>query len=225
MERISCNIVKDLLPLYIDGILSAESAETVSAHLETCESCQQEHEIMTQKLTLPSTPAIQEESRNCFKNFKRQWQIRKIAAVLISMVITAVIIVTGGMIYLNVGSVHDFFSPETVVILRNMQTSEQQSMQASEPQNMQTSEQWKQIQFQKGNYLNFDSIFYSKQATVDANSDGAVDLRICDKKGRIVINHRTIQPGKSASLGELERDTDYVVEIKTDADFIRITFD
>lgn len=34
-----CNVILDLLPLYVDECCSAESGRLVSAHLETCESC------------------------------------------------------------------------------------------------------------------------------------------------------------------------------------------
>ncbi|MBO5411311.1 MAG: zf-HC2 domain-containing protein [Clostridia bacterium] len=39
MNRISCDIIKDLLPLYIDGVCSDDSAAAVSAHLENCAAC------------------------------------------------------------------------------------------------------------------------------------------------------------------------------------------
>ena len=35
----NCNIIKDLLPLYADGILSAESAALVGEHLAECAEC------------------------------------------------------------------------------------------------------------------------------------------------------------------------------------------
>ena len=34
-----CHIVRDLMPLYTEGMLSNESAAFVKAHLETCEDC------------------------------------------------------------------------------------------------------------------------------------------------------------------------------------------
>lgn len=35
----NCNIVKDLIPLYIDGCCSEESAREVEAHIKTCPEC------------------------------------------------------------------------------------------------------------------------------------------------------------------------------------------
>ena len=34
-----CNLIRDLLPLYCDGVCSKESAEAVREHMDTCEEC------------------------------------------------------------------------------------------------------------------------------------------------------------------------------------------
>ncbi len=39
MSRISCNVTKDLLASYLDGICSDESKELVEEHLRDCDSC------------------------------------------------------------------------------------------------------------------------------------------------------------------------------------------
>lgn len=41
-----CNVIKDLLPLYIDDCCSEESAKLVADHLVTCASCREEYEQM-----------------------------------------------------------------------------------------------------------------------------------------------------------------------------------
>ena len=42
----NCNIVKDLIPLYIDGCCSEESKRVVEEHIEKCASCKQVFEDM-----------------------------------------------------------------------------------------------------------------------------------------------------------------------------------
>lgn len=39
-NKISCEMAQDLIPLYIDGVLSEESKEAVKAHVEGCKDCQ-----------------------------------------------------------------------------------------------------------------------------------------------------------------------------------------
>ncbi len=44
----TCEIVRDLLPLYIDDACSASSSELVREHLLDCEDCQREYRLMTE---------------------------------------------------------------------------------------------------------------------------------------------------------------------------------
>ncbi len=39
MDNVNCNIINDLLPLYIDDVVSDESRLMVEKHLETCPEC------------------------------------------------------------------------------------------------------------------------------------------------------------------------------------------
>lgn len=38
-----CHIIRDLLPAYIDGLVSAETENTVNQHLQECEACHELH--------------------------------------------------------------------------------------------------------------------------------------------------------------------------------------
>lgn len=42
----NCNVIKDLLPLYIDGCCSVESADIVKEHIEKCPECKKLYEEM-----------------------------------------------------------------------------------------------------------------------------------------------------------------------------------
>ena len=37
--KISCNIIEDLLPLYVDDAVSEDSRQLVEEHLKECASC------------------------------------------------------------------------------------------------------------------------------------------------------------------------------------------
>lgn len=47
MTHIDCNVISDLLPLYIDKVCSQESADLVKFHLQSCEKCQKLYNEMT----------------------------------------------------------------------------------------------------------------------------------------------------------------------------------
>ena len=57
--NISCEIIRDLLPLYVDDVCSDDSRELVEHHLQDCESCRTELNDM--KGDLPQQKAIAEE--------------------------------------------------------------------------------------------------------------------------------------------------------------------
>lgn len=62
MNGIKCTVIKDLLPLYVDGVCSDDSAELVREHLRSCPQCSRLHDEMTADLKgeLPS-PAVSEK--------------------------------------------------------------------------------------------------------------------------------------------------------------------
>lgn len=75
MNHISCEVIKDLLPLYHDGICSSMSKALVEEHLAECESCTAELDAMDMALptlnmerNLNEAEAVQKLSRKWKKN-------------------------------------------------------------------------------------------------------------------------------------------------------------
>lgn len=50
-NTISCDIIRDLLPLYVDNCCSKDSKVLVEAHIKECEKCQKEHNLFQTPLT------------------------------------------------------------------------------------------------------------------------------------------------------------------------------
>ena len=46
MNKIPCAIIKDLLPLYIDGLTSEETNALVEEHLAECDGCRLTYQVM-----------------------------------------------------------------------------------------------------------------------------------------------------------------------------------
>jgi predicted anti-sigma-YlaC factor YlaD len=53
MNKISCNIIGDLLPLYVDGAVSEDTKKLVEEHLAECADCKKAAEEMGKELVLP----------------------------------------------------------------------------------------------------------------------------------------------------------------------------
>lgn len=49
MDRMHCDIVKDLLPLYVDDVCSEKSKATIEEHLKECEECRKYYESLIDK--------------------------------------------------------------------------------------------------------------------------------------------------------------------------------
>lgn len=53
--KISCEIIRDLLPLYHDGVCSNESRQMIEEHLSECKDCRAELKAMDDILVIPDT--------------------------------------------------------------------------------------------------------------------------------------------------------------------------
>ena len=54
MSKISCNVIQDIMPLYVDEIVSEDTKKLVEEHLKECEDCRKEMEKMRAKIILPN---------------------------------------------------------------------------------------------------------------------------------------------------------------------------
>ena len=91
----NCNIIQDLLPLYIDEICSPETKAAVEEHLKTCPSCKKIHEAMIRDVPAPiETPkAVPEKA--IYLRIRRQLGNLLLCAILF----IAFLALSFGMIY------------------------------------------------------------------------------------------------------------------------------
>lgn len=95
-----CNVIRDLLPLYVDGALSEDSKSYVERHLKTCPSCAAEAEKLN--ISLPSEDALaaifpsQEETKQAnaesIKRVKHKFNKRTLWISLVSVFLCAVVL-------------------------------------------------------------------------------------------------------------------------------------
>ena len=77
-ENINCNVVRDLLPLYADSVLSPDSAAIVDAHLPQCPPCTSELEQLQKPV-----PQKEGSARQSLKATRRRLAICLAAALLV----------------------------------------------------------------------------------------------------------------------------------------------
>ena len=54
MNKITCNVIKDILPLYIDGVVSEDTQKIVDEHLAECSLCRDEMNKINKTLVIPT---------------------------------------------------------------------------------------------------------------------------------------------------------------------------
>jgi len=71
--KISCEVIKDLLPLYHDGVCSNESKAIVEEHLAHCDQCNAELRAMLDELIIHNTELNLQEAESLQK-LSRKWK-------------------------------------------------------------------------------------------------------------------------------------------------------
>ena len=59
-QRLVCDTVRDLLPMYIDHMTSEASNESIEEHVEGCQGCRDALEQMRQPVSVEAAPDVQE---------------------------------------------------------------------------------------------------------------------------------------------------------------------
>lgn len=72
MQEKECNIILDILPLYVDQVCSEESKRYIEEHMEYCASCKNEYEEMKQELVVPV-----DDDAGMIKKIRRRNRIEK----------------------------------------------------------------------------------------------------------------------------------------------------
>ncbi|MEA4926341.1 MAG: zf-HC2 domain-containing protein [Syntrophomonadaceae bacterium] len=72
---LKCCIVKDLLPGYVDGLLSEETTAEVEQHLKECNDCRSDYEKMKSPVNIPLPPTTDKEVDFLKKVRRKAWGI------------------------------------------------------------------------------------------------------------------------------------------------------
>ena len=86
-----CNIVKDLLPLYIEDMVSEDTATFVNEHLAKCEDCRLEAEKMKASNSLDPVSANASDTAAPLKTLKKHWNTKKRILIITTSLITALV--------------------------------------------------------------------------------------------------------------------------------------
>jgi len=86
MKEIKCSIIQDLLPLFVDEVVSDDTKSLVNEHLLTCESCKNEYEQMKGTLYVPI-----ENKATLFSQLNKRWNRKKWILIFSSVLSTIIL--------------------------------------------------------------------------------------------------------------------------------------
>ena len=86
MREIKCSIIQDILPLYVDEVVSQDTKEMIEEHLVHCEKCQKEYEVMRRELFIPA-----ENKVSIFKKINKKWRNKKVKISIVSVFVSCIV--------------------------------------------------------------------------------------------------------------------------------------
>jgi hypothetical protein len=92
--KITCNVVKDLLPLYVDDLTSEDSTNIIEEHAKECTNCKEL--IATLKTEIEVPEVNMQLSNNSYKKLFKKIRNRIISFISIALVIGVLVGIFGG---------------------------------------------------------------------------------------------------------------------------------
>lgn len=92
MENTNCEMVKDLLPLYVDDVASDTSRRYVEEHIATCEECKRLLEQMQSTRQLPVNSDMRKKEAESIKSVKKRIAKRICIAVFITAALVIAVV-------------------------------------------------------------------------------------------------------------------------------------
>ena len=91
--KITCDVIQDLMPSYIDGILSEDSKALVEEHMGTCQECRKMLEIMKEEQGKEQNQM--RSSAATLKKIRKQLIVRRVLTATVAVILTLIAAAAG----------------------------------------------------------------------------------------------------------------------------------
>lgn len=95
MSKVTCDMINDLIPLYIDNVLSDDSKEAVRDHVSDCKKCQKT--IATMGKDVEELHSLIDSDNQLFQKINKRFSKKFILKTIISIVVFLIIWVAGNI--------------------------------------------------------------------------------------------------------------------------------
>lgn len=100
-QNLKCEIVKDILPLYVDEVVSDVTKNEIKLHLENCDNCQQEYNSLLFNFSKISD-SKKTDTKNKFLNMMKKLKYKRIAINSVIILLICGILCGGFFILTNI---------------------------------------------------------------------------------------------------------------------------
>lgn len=88
MKETNCDVVKDLLPLYLDNVCTESSKVLIEKHIAECENCKNILADFKKELPLPKEIEKNIEDKRLFKKFRRKMLTKYVVMAVLAATLT-----------------------------------------------------------------------------------------------------------------------------------------
>jgi len=110
--KVTCDVIKDILPLYVENMASEDTRYLVEEHIANCESCKKQLEEMS----LPIKPIFDTDTEP-LKKIKNTLRKKKLQTIILTVMLTAILFSTG--IAFLTSPEYIPYSPDVVSFIKN----------------------------------------------------------------------------------------------------------
>lgn len=100
MDKLSCNVIQDILPLYIDNAVCDDTRLLVEEHLRECENCSRYYKALQEELLLPVDPGTKERDAEEIRSFKKYLTRKRLGTFFLSAA-SVLVLTVGIIIFMN----------------------------------------------------------------------------------------------------------------------------
>lgn len=118
MKNMDCEVIKDLLPLYIDNACSEESKELIEDHISKCSNCKLTLRVMKKEQYLPNKDSVSENKKSLEIMKKSN---RKLLLKQILIAVTIALIIGGLWIYFFIIDINNPYNNPLVTEISNVE--------------------------------------------------------------------------------------------------------
>lgn len=107
MKTLPCDIVRDLLPLYVDDVVHETTKQAIEQHLQICGTCRKEAEKMNAHIELPINENVQHAEAQVLNDLRKRFFRKKVVVSIVSVVLVIVFLFSA----YSYMAIHEFVIP------------------------------------------------------------------------------------------------------------------